>query len=380
MKNQLRILHIMHDEKFIDIFVDKFFEDGMVNTIIILKDNIRYQGKHINSIIKIVPFSAPYFELSKSQSKYDFIFLYNLDYEKAFLVNHIFNGGLPKLIWNFFGTEIYNNTSFPFFKNLYSPNTRKLITNNIIFNYKKPLRYIKYFIKGRSTPSKEVIRAMKKITYLAWYSEEEYEYLKKKVDFLPPFLQYPLDNIVPKLVQRGPTSCYNILLGNSSAPENNHLDILLFLEDLGFKGKVIIPFSYGGNMAYKVNLRNRSKLINLQLKFLEDFLQYYEYISEISNCQIAIYNSFRQMAIGNILISIKNGSKIYLSERNISYIWLKNFGFIIFSIEKNLKEDFKNNSILLSDEYKLKNSCLYNKLTDKTNIDSFLHKLRNNTI
>jgi hypothetical protein len=239
-------------------------------------------------------------------------------------------------------------------------------------NLKKRLRWIKYAMKGRLTPNAEVQKAIKKINYFAWYSREEYDYLKNQVKYLPPFLPYPIGGIVPNL-ERKPVNIENkILVGNSRAPENNHLEILLILEKTGFCGEVILPFSYGIKDSYSEKLKEKVKLMPLNIKFLEDFLPYNEYIDTVTSCSVAVYNSYRQMALGNILISIFNDTKVYLSEKNISYKWFENLGFKIYSIETQLTKDILENNLQLSDHDKITNQQVYNKLTSKNKIDEFL--------
>jgi hypothetical protein len=361
----------VHDEKFIDIFIDKFYQFGISNKIFCLKTKINYTGKHNDEVERVIPFSKLYFELIKSNHNYDYIIVYNLDYEKAYFINRL-NKGKHKLIWNFFGTEIYNNSNFSFLKKLYATQTRSLMGQIVESNLKKRLRWIKYAMKGRLTPNAEVQKAIKKINYFAWYSREEYDYLKNQVKYLPPFLPYPIGGIVPNL-ERKPVNIENkILVGNSRAPENNHLEILLILEKTGFCGEVILPFSYGIKDSYSEKLKEKVKLMPLNIKFLEDFLPYNEYIDTVTSCSVAVYNSYRQMALGNILISIFNDTKVYLSEKNISYKWFENLGFKIYSIETQLTKDILENNLQLSDHDKITNQQVYNKLTSKNKIDEFL--------
>ncbi len=86
-------------------------------------------------------------------------------------------------------------------------------------------------------------------------------------------------------------------------------------------------------------------------------------------------HSFRQMALGNVMVSIVAGSKVYLSEKNISYTWLKNLGFKIFSVEKDLKNDIENGKISLSEKERQINNIAYNELTNKKNAEDFLKLL-----
>ena len=47
-------------------------------------------------------------------------------------------------------------------------------------------------------------------------------------------------------------------------------------------------------------------------------------------------NHYRQQAMGNILIALWMGAKLFLSLRNPAYSFLNNMGVKLFSIEKDL--------------------------------------------
>jgi hypothetical protein len=367
----------MHDEKFVDIFADKYFHEDIVNTILLLKSEINYTGKHQDQVIKITPFSKKYFDFINSDLNYEIMIAYNLDYAKAYLFNRIAKKPATKLIWNFFGTEIYNNPRYPFLKKLYGNYTETLIENSPK-DRKKLFRFLKYSLKGRSVPGKEIENVIHKIDYFAWYSREEYNYLKAEVPYLPQFLEYPFADLIKESVLSKKLVKNKILLGNSRAPENNHLEILMLLEKAGYKGDVLIPFSYGSDSNYTNRLKEKIKSMKVNVRLLEEFIPYKEYLMEISSCEIAIFNSFRQMALGNVLISIVAGSKVYLSEKNISYTWLKNRGCTIFSVEKDLQTNLKNRESSLSEFDREKNRMAYTKLSSEENIANYLAKLKFN--
>lgn len=152
--------------------------------MIIFNEKFECNGIYKEEIQYIIPFSNSFLMLSEIISfKYDLIFVYNLEYNKAFLINRISKKSSSKIIWNFFGTEIYNNPHYLFFKNLYDVGTKKLIKPNRKINVKKYLRWAKYLGKGSRTPQIEIEQAIRRVNYFAWYSKEEYEYLKRQATF-----------------------------------------------------------------------------------------------------------------------------------------------------------------------------------------------------
>ncbi len=108
--------------------------------------------------------------------------------------------------------------NFPFLENLYDFNTKNLFKLTPESNTKKYLRYIKYLLKGRVTPDKEIHSAMRRMDFFAWYSIEEYNYLKEEVLHLPPFLKYPFENLIKESIFARNHIKNRVLVGNSRVP------------------------------------------------------------------------------------------------------------------------------------------------------------------
>lgn len=108
-------------------------------------------------------------------------------------------------------------------------------------------------------------------------------------------------------------------------------------------------FSYGGFSHYdEVIKREASKIPDIE--FVERFLSISEFEKIYQQASAVIINSYRQMALGNIFIALRTGTKVYLSEKNATFHWLKKKQFIVFSVEHDLLHDLKKNTFLLSKE------------------------------
>jgi len=150
-----------------------------------------------------------------------------------------------------------------------------------------------------------------------------------------------------------------ILVGNSSSPTNNHIDIfnkiIKYDEDIEF---VYCPLSYGVFDDYKervIQIGNemfRSKFIPVL-----NFMTIEEYELLLTSIDIAIFNHTRQEAMGVTLLLLSLGKIVYLNSSTTSYEALINRGFQIFDntlIDKyGLKEerDVNDNYLLLQKYY-----------------------------
>ena len=80
------------------------------------------------------------------------------------------------------------------------------------------------------------------------------------------------------------------------------------------------------------------------------------------------------MAVGNVLIAIKNGMKIYLNNKNIVYKVLKDHHFHVFTIE-DFKHDISLKNLSLSNNEVVHNFKIYNTLCKEYTLQDFKSKL-----
>jgi hypothetical protein len=83
-------------------------------------------------------------------------------------------------------------------------------------------------------------------------------------------------------------------------------------------------------------------------------MPYESYFDLVGGAKAAVFNCYRQMAMGNIFEFLNSGIKIYLSNHNIIYQWLKDLGLKIFTIEEFVS-DLESDNLELSSEDKERN-------------------------
>jgi dTDP-N-acetylfucosamine:lipid II N-acetylfucosaminyltransferase len=372
-----RALHIISDPKFIDKHVSRFEKIGLVNRFIFLNKVNNYQGEY-STIIEFINEEdiLSVKALSKAAINYEFIFVYFLNFGKVKFINYL-DCKDPKVIWFFYGAELYNNIAIINF--VLSDDTKRILgvywKSKSILYLKETIRVIKYALKGKLTPNKEFLKAVKRIDYFAWYSKEEYDFLLKKCKIvLPKFLQLNIKLTLPIKEPLIKHDC-KILIGNSRDPLNNHIDVINILKSIEYKGNISFPFSYGEKKKYSNYIRLIVSNSKLAIELIEDFMPYNHYLNFVGQHSTAIFNSYRQMGLGNILVALWSGLKIYLSLKNPTYQWLKNLGFIIFSIEEDLLLDLKSNNLILDNCKIAHNFHLYADLSKDENNFQFIEKL-----
>jgi len=368
-----RVIHLFTDEKFVDKFAKKYANSDFQNKFVFLGKAGKYKGGLDRLAEFIAIDSAEYNDLPRRiEADYDILIVYNLCSIKSYLISQISSDRLT-IVWNFFGTEIY---SLPGLRRKFlSGPTIKLLKGDINFRFKLLVKNILSALRIRPSQHGLFLRAVKRVNHFAWYSIEEYNYLQSLINFkLPAYLHLSVNNIL-RDVRPECNKSANILLGNSRSPFNNHLDMLQLLEKCQFNNQVTVPFNYGSGKNYAAALKKRAGNMNVNVVFLEQFMAYPEYIKVINSHCAAIYNSHRQLALGNIMICIVCGLKIYLSTKNPLLAWLSNNDFRVYSIETDLENDLRSGNLsLMQSEIDL-NLEAYEKLTTLNNNLKFLATL-----
>lgn len=109
----------------------------------------------------------------------------------------------------------------------------------------------------------------------------------------------------------------DILVGNSAAPINNHIETFeaLAKHDLGDR-RVIVPLSYGTPGYAAAVIRGGQTLLGDRFVALTDFMPLEAYNELLGECGIVVIGSQRQSAMGNILRALWQGAHIVLDRRN----------------------------------------------------------------
>lgn len=335
----IKIANFVLDEKFIDGQIE--FQDltsdvcqhdyyfvGNKPYKYIKKQTERVRRLAVSEVLRVV-------------KDYDAVFLHSIYGMPFDLIPRIDNR--VKVFWFSWGYDIYNTPSpTPLVKlELYHPATRRYINHDLKGLLLNKLMHIREIIKKRG--NKFYYEAIKRADYFSGIIPEEYGLVKH---YYPDFKalptsysycnvsQFPLfDKVDPNIIQGK-----NIIIGNSTAYTNNHLDIFEALSNLNLGTREIIaPLSYSPNPRYVKVLKEKGKILfGDYFKALIDFLPLDEYNKILKSCGFCIYGIERQQALGNIINSLFFGCKVFLYKSSILYKHYKSMGVKVFSIEDDL--------------------------------------------
>ena len=323
-------LHIFLDEKFVDPFVERLEGLSLGNNKYIVTTEEKVL-KRVSRSIDFAPVGSRAFDNKVGKSS---------DYNKVFFhylsvgaYSWILRNRFRSLNWMVWGSDLYQ---LPFVKNdVTLPLTKRFLQEYRLVNLEKQnswtyqLKYkmITPFIYG-------------KIDGIYTWMPPEFDFAIKNLPLYwnkpqHVFFRYPL-NIQWDAISRAVGEMKflrlekpKVLIGNSGAYSNNHLDALKLIDRLDYR--CTVPLSYGPRNyvdVLKTFLHGRTNV-----SVVTQFLSFNEYVEFINDHDAIVINTLRPQAVGNIWLSMVLGKPVFLNEENVLCNYLRSLGFDILNIE-----------------------------------------------
>jgi hypothetical protein len=327
---KIRVLHITTDDKFFDDVFSCFEKDERLsNQAIIITSGDSFKNIKRKEAVENL-FSLKMVAAKLGGGSYDVIFFHSIPQTSWALFKYI-----PKdkiIIWWAWGYELYSyyQGEPPFIiMDLYKKETKQLVDNTYSFLHKLFAGvlnnvYRKWHFKAIRR------KGVKRIDYFQPVLKAEYELMKNVPGFRAKEFYY-YNSIYDELYGVSKQASGNILLGNSSTPTNNHLDVLEeVLRNKGERQKVIMPMNYG-KMSYRAKVE--SYINSEDVTILKDFMPKVEYFRLLETCSYACIGTVRQQAMGNVSYAIRTGIKVFLYKDSVAYKNHKELGYAVYAIE-----------------------------------------------
>lgn len=324
------ILHISCDDQFVR-YVDKQFMEGNTSSRLVVCDyNVAPEfAKHAPHMEYIQAYSDDFRQLLQSLCSYTGIIFHGLFGRWATdILDAVPND--VKIGWVCWDAEVFARPEREF-DNL-MPITRML----------RRLKYAYSYLKNgnKSHPDYFVPKdRFKRINYclcdMPQEAIESNRYFGTQMEWLP-YNYYTIEETVGDL-HDARVKGNNIFLGNACRYGNNHIDALWQLRGLiGKSQKVITPLSYGNMGLQKHVLRAGRLLLGDAFDPLVDYMPLETYNAKMLSCSVMIQNHYTPQALGNILVGLWLGMRVYLSKRNVTYDFLRDLGVFVYTVEDDL--------------------------------------------
>lgn len=329
--NKVKILHLAVDEKFIDQAINSFQTvSSTENTLCVISDE--YPRLVKSRAIVISKSRASYGVLPFKSDSFDILVIHSLHPNLLRTARRLLDVKIK--IWLGWGYDYYD---------LITRDADELLLSRTLALKVRDRRLRSKFTKVKSLVKRFIYPQKKSlienIDLFAPVLPLEYNLVRNSGSFskFPRLAMWNYGNLEDDLIrgfENERVSGTNILLGNSATPENNHLDSFDLLKGINLHGaQIVAPLSYGDTTYRDTISRDGVNLFGNNFIALTSFLSIDEYVKIICSCNRVIMNHVRQQALGNIVIMLYLGAKVFLREECPTFGYLKSLGIELFSIQ-----------------------------------------------
>lgn len=317
----MKILHILPDsnksviEAYIK-FVRENFNSNDHRIIIVANkvSKINEFHKYIN--VQIIS-SLSTQDMINFVDNYDKIIIHYLYFKTTQMLRLLFYPVVfKKIVWVAWGADLYQwkkNIDGNIFERI-----KTLTKNNIALTFRKRIRYFVGIFPPDIDYFKNEINSNAQTFYASYVGGIDSKFFQKQIRVL---------SLEEKLARK---ECIKIQIGHSSSKVLNHLDVLEKLSKFKNENiKLFIPLSYGDKEYGDEVHKEAIKIFGDKAICIRDMMNKDDYMEFLSNIDIVIFNTTRQIGLGNLIPLLYMEKKIYIPKGSVMYDFYKNQGINI---------------------------------------------------
>lgn len=343
-------IHLVNDEKFINLSIIRFeYYYPNDNIFIVNSHSEKIQDLiHVKKRKEIICINLykndAYKKLINHINNGDNILIHSLSLSKASLINKIELNTKINTYWIFYGAFLY---SILFERGLYklydyNPNSLK-IENRFYWHLKYKFRYLKYvitlFVKKEN---REINKFIQNLDFFCFWNYSDYDLLLKNFQTKAKFKFFRYYDIKEEFLLEESNvnkEKNSVLINHSASPTGNHLYILRLLKKIDKNkqiDKLYLPLSYGSETLKKNVLFYGNKEFDYCFNPILEFMDRIDYYQMLKKIGVAFFGHRRQEGGSNIFFLLAFGVKLFLRKENSLLNYLKQEGFIVYEVEKDL--------------------------------------------
>lgn len=369
-------LHLVNDEKIINRTID-VFEEVFPGENLFVVTNRTSSFKWVKKGKNVLSRTEFQERQKKNALSVSEVYIHLLNRRKMDVVNTLSLEGVS-VYWIIWGLDLYNKLLAPKGFKMIDPSTAYYKQthgglNSLWLPFKKWQR--------RREAARTVRFIREKIDFMVTdTTDNDYQYLLKYYPELQnkpwkDFFYYPLDVILGEELLKSTVSGTDIMIGNSASATNNHEYVMRILSklDIGSR-RVVVPLSYSGKKGYIESVTQAgTELLGENFCPLLSFMPLDEYNKLQASISVALFGNWRQEAIGNIIVALYLGAKVFLSAVNPVYEWAQSHGLTVFELENISQQDLDSS---LNEEIRLRNREILTSLYTKERMHQLIRDMK----
>lgn len=325
------ILHFLTDDKFADYAIKQFSSPEMQSEFVCLNTEGALDLVKMRDSARVFrPYSREFASfLDDNLGKYTAIVLHGMHWgrwQKEIIRRTPKD---VKIAWVLWGGDVYGRHDIA--GSFIAPKTKFLC-------WVRKLNHRLFEPNKRESDWELPYELFRRVDYCLTSQDEEYNYAAnycKKPFKRLWYTYYSMEEMIGSLMD---ARCHgkNVWLGNSATSTNNHFDALWMLaknkRKLGDR-KIVMPLSYSEPWVANSVSKVARWLFGKNSQPLMKMLPRDEYNALMLDCSTMIMPHYMSQAMGNIYTGLWLGMRVYMSEKNISYHYLKRIGANVYTIE-----------------------------------------------
>jgi dTDP-N-acetylfucosamine:lipid II N-acetylfucosaminyltransferase len=349
VNRQPRFLHFIPDEKFVNVTVDLMARTGLGSHIFVVNSDsadgeLRYADRDKVAIVTRSG-SSPLPLLANELTRCDALVIHYLTRPACELI--LAAPSSTPVAWCGWGGDYYN--LLPGGEDaLFAPETRRIVESlrkrraghsinrqakRLARTWLGPLRdFALYHTYWR--------QAIRRVNFFSAPIRPDFDLLRAALadDLVAEYCQFHYGSLqddafraVPAPARRGHQA--SIQLGQSASAFGNHLDAALSIQ-IAHRQRVrlVVPMSYG-DLDYRDEVLSRiGAMCFAAFDDIRQYLPLHEFERRVASCELAIFGSKRQHALGNILIALCQGRQVLLDPENPTFGYLRTLGVMVDAI------------------------------------------------
>lgn len=356
----MRILHLANDEKFIDQAINSFERaaPGKNDLYVCSKKPLKFIKSPANIVSGKSVLTG---SISSELSEYNVVIIHSLNPVWFKVISMLSKD--TTLVWLGWGYDYYDLIYSSKYE-MTLPLTRDFIKDNSgQYGF---IKKIKSVMKKVLFNPVEKLDIIERINYFSPVLSSEYDIIKNKCSLrnFPENIIWNYGNLEDDLIKGFECSQVNgdsVLVGNSAYAENNHIDAFDLLSKIKINNrKIIAPLSYGDDRYRDFVLAKGKEIFSDGFEPLTDFMPISTYVKILESCGFVVMNHIRQQAVGNIVIMLYLGAKVFLREECPTYAFFLEQGAVIFSVQ-----DLEKKPDLLKENLDYKSMAINRKVVEK---------------
>lgn len=307
------------------------------------------------------------------------VYFHYYTYFGAFILKKL-KADNPKIIavWVFWSGDFYNLPKF--LPTIYLDYSKRFFLNkpsylqtvrDKLFNLKAAARN-RVFFNHRA-----FINSFNLFDYFATILKQDYDNVVKYSESnmrYTTFAYLSYEQMIDLSLKSDVATGNEIMIGHSADPTLNHYEVLETLKDKNLRNTIYLPIAYGDE-TYKQNLSKLIKVWFKNTKVQTDFIDKEKYNKNLLEVGYAVFNSRIQQALGNLIVLLWYGVKIFLREENSVYQEFKKWNLLVYSVQTDLpSESFE---VKLSTEQIEHNRNILKQKLSSEMVDKYYSQLLN---